>query len=158
MKRRTALTMTGLAFSTTFVGCLSVAPEDAEEQRQPETSIDTGLTVEIKFTEQDGETSGTKREQILIRNTSGEAQSLSGYTLTYSSGYEYTFSGGLSLEPQSSVAIVSRGTGDYVAESDPPKYYRDANLSEFVLEDGKETVRLLNQENEVVVEASYNAP
>ena len=73
----------------------------------------------------------------------------------YSSGYECTLSGGLSLEPQSTVAIVSQGAGDSVAEADPPTYYRNAALPELVLDDGEETVHLLNGDDDVVIEASY---
>lgn len=47
--------------------------------------------------------------------------------------------------------------GDSVAESDPPVYYRDADLPELVLEDGEETVKLLDRERGVVSEASYDS-
>lgn len=97
-----------------------------------------------------------KRESIIVDNLGGDL-ALSGYALRYSSGYEYRFSG-LTLEPGSRVAVVSQGTGgDSVAESDPPVYYRDADLPELVLEDGEETVKLLDREREVVSEASYES-
>lgn len=155
MERRTIFKMVGIGLSTPFAGCLSSAPTNNEEHT--DESGDDMAGVEIEFIEEKEDASDSKSEQVLLRNNSDENQRISGYTLTYSSGYEYTFSGGLSLEPGARVAVVSQGTGDHVAESDPPKYYRDADLPELVFEDGKETVRLLNQNDEVVVEASFNA-
>ena len=80
----------------------------------------------------------------------------SGYTLSYSSGYEYTFTGGLTVEHGAKVAVVSQGVGDSVAESDPPVYYRDGDLPELVLEDGNETIRLLDRDGDTIIEATYD--
>lgn len=155
MGRRTFLTTAGIALTTPLLGCLSTATDDDDDTTRSKTPTGEESAFEIGFAEQEGDTSESARERILITNVSGESQYISGYTLTYSSGYEYTLIGGLSLEAQSTVAIVTQGAGDSVAESDPPTYYRNADLPELVLEDGEETVRLLNGEDEVIVEATY---
>lgn len=155
MERRTVLATAGIALSTPLIGCVSIATDDEDDRTESKTTTGDESIFKAGFAEQEGDTAESERERVLITNVSDESQYVSGYTLTYSSGYEYTLSGGLSLEPQSTVAIVSQGAGDSVAESDPPTYYRNAALPELVLEDGTETVRLLNGEDEVVIEASY---
>lgn len=144
MDRRTVLTASGVALVTPLSGCPSTGAGD-----------DDDADFEIGFAEQESDTSNATRERVLIRNVSGESRFVSGYSLSYSSGYEYTFSGGLTLEAGAKVAIVTQGVGDSVAESDPPTYYRDADLPELVLADGEETVRLLDADGEVVREATY---
>lgn len=155
MDRRTVLTTAGITLTTSLLGCLSSATDEDDSTPSKTTTDESGF--EIGFAGQAGDTSESARERILITNVSGESQYISGYTLTYSSGYEYTFTGGLSLEPRSTVAIVSQGAGGSVAEADPPTYYRDAALPELVLEDGEETVRLLDRENEPVAQATFDA-
>jgi hypothetical protein len=124
------------------VGCLSTANGEDEEE------------YEIRFEEQKSDSSNLGSERVVIRNVSGTTKSLTAFTLDYSSGYKYTFEQ-LSLETSSSVAIVSQGKGNSVVEADPPTYYRDADLPELVLEDGKETVELRDRDDEVVVTATY---
>ena len=155
MERRTVLTTAGIALSTSLIGCLNTASDDETDSTGSNTPTGDESAFRVGFAEQESDTAESARERILITNVSGESQSVSGYTLTYSSGYEYTLSGSLSLEPQSTLAIVSQGAGDSVAEADPPTYYRNAALPELVLEDGEETVRLLNGDDEVVTEATY---
>ncbi|WP_265108241.1 lamin tail domain-containing protein [Halosolutus halophilus] len=157
MKRRRVLATTGIALSAPLVGCLNTATGVEENNTRSQSPTDDKSDFQIRFAEQEGDTAESVRERVLIKNSSEESQYISGYTLTYSSGYEYTFSGGLTLEPRSTVAVVSQGAGDSVAESDPPTYYRNADLPELVLEDGEETIRLLNQEDELVVEETFNA-
>ncbi|WP_224338178.1 lamin tail domain-containing protein [Haloprofundus halobius] len=157
MERRTVLATVGVAFSNLLLGCLSTATDDEDDRTRSKTPTGNESDFEVGFAEQEGDTADSVRERIQITNISGESQYVSGYTLTYSSGYEYTLTGGLSLEAQSTVAIVSQGAGDSVALTDPPTYYRDAALPELVLEDGEETVRLLNHEDEVVIEATYTS-
>lgn len=142
MQRRTVLSMAGVAVVTSLVGCLSTANGEDEEEHK------------IRFEEQKSDSSNLGRERVVIMNTSETTKSLTAFTLDYSSGYEYTFEQ-LSLETSSSVAVVSQGEGNSVAEADPPTYYRDADLPELVLEDGKETVELHDRDNEVVVTATY---
>ena len=155
MKRRFVLTTVGIALISPLSGCLSTGTDPDDDSARPETPTDEETAFEIGFAEQEGDTADTVRERILIRNVSEKNQYISGYTLMYSSGYEYTITAGLSLAPRSRVAIVTQGTGDSVAESDPPTYYRDANLPELVLEDGEESVRLLDEGDEVVQNATY---
>jgi hypothetical protein len=109
---------------------------------------------EIRFEEQKSDSSNLGRERVVIRNVSGTTNPLTAFTLEYSSGYQYTFEQ-LSLEDRSSVAVVSQGEGNSVTEADPPTYYRDADLPELVLDDGKETIELRDRDDEVVVTATY---
>ena len=155
MNRRTVLTAAGIALVTPLSGCPSTGAGGDDDRTGAGTPIEEEAAYEIGFAEQEGNTSNAARERILITNVSGERRSVSGYTLTYSSGYEYTFTGGLTLESGGTVADVTQGAGDGVAESDPPTYYRDADLPELVLDDGEETVRLLDADDEVVREATY---
>lgn len=76
------------------------------------------------------------------------------YTVAYSSSSEYTISGGLSLDP-ATLAGVSQDEGDSVADFDPHTYYRTAELPELVLEDGEETVRLLDTDDTPVATGPY---
>lgn len=142
MDRRALLAGAGLSFSTAVAGCLSA---DTNEE-----SI-----FEIRFEEQEGDSAEVLRERVIVVNTSGEDRNISGYTLSYSSGYEYTFSGVLTVEAGAKVAVVSQGAGDSVAEADPPTYYRDADFPTLVLENGEETVLLFDREDELIVEATY---
>ena len=135
--------MSGAAIVTSLVGCLSRANDEDEEEE-----------FKIRFEEQESESSNVGRERVVIENVSGTTKSLTAFTLDYSSGYEHTFEQ-LSLETRSEVAVVSQGEGNSVAEADPPTYYRDADLPELVLEDGKETVELRDRDNEVLVTATY---
>lgn len=110
---------------------------------------------EIQFEPQTTDASASTRERVLVANVSEERQYVSGYTVSYSSGYEYAISGGLTLDPRATLAVVSHGEGDSVAETDPPTYYRNADLPELVLEDGEETVRLLDTDDDPVATAAY---
>ena len=136
--------MGGVVIATSPVGCLSTADGEDEEE------------YEIRFEEQKSDSSNLGRERVVIKNVSGTTKSPTAFTLDYSSGYEYAFEQ-LSLENRSSVAVVSRGEGNSVAETDPPTYYRDADLPELVLDDGKETVELRDRDDEVVVTATYES-
>lgn len=169
MERRLVLDSVVVALSTPFAACLGVGTSHDEEKMESETPPDSKgdeagtetptdgeSDFEIRFEEQEGDTGNRMRERVVIKNISEQSQDIRGYSLSYSSGYEYTFSS-LPLEPRSKVAVVSQGTGDSVAESDPPTYYRDADLDELVLEDGAETVRLHDRDGERVVEATYEA-
>ena len=153
MNRRAALAAAGVALTTPLPGCLSLGSGD--DDGQSDTPAGGEATFDLEFAEREGDSSTHVRERIVVRNVSGERQNVRGYTLAYSSGYEYVFGGRLTLEPGSTVAVVTRGGRDGVADSDPPKYYRDADLPELVLADGAETVRLLDRDDEVVVEATY---
>jgi hypothetical protein len=153
MERRTFLVAAVVFPSTAIPGCLNSATDSME----PQTSTEDESAFEFEFEEQEGDTSESVRERVILENISGESQYISGYTLEYSSGFHYTFSGGLSLEHRSIVAVVSQGAGDSVAESDPPTYYRNADLPELVLEDGEETVGLLDRQGELVSEATHEA-
>lgn len=53
------------------------------------------------------------------------------------------------------LAVVSQGEGDSVADSDPPTYYQTAELPELMLEEGEETVRLLDTDNTPVATGTY---
>lgn len=144
MHRRTLLVGAGFSLTAAVAGCLRTVIID-------ESPFD------LRFEEQTDDSADTVRERVIVDNISGEDQSISGYTLAYSSGYEYTFSGRLILEAGAKVAVISQGAGESVAESDLPTYYQDASLPELVLEDGNETVRLFDKEDNLLVEATYAA-
>ena len=155
MERRGFVATAGISFIIPFVGCSDATSDDDGDNMGSETPSNEKPNLEILFEEQEGDTGNLVRERIIIRNESDHNIGIGGYTLRYGSGYEYTFSEEFSLEPYSKVAVVSQGKGDSTAESDPPTYYRDADLPELVLEDGEETVRLLNREEELTIEAVY---
>lgn len=147
MSRRDVLTAIGTTFVVPFIGCLGTA--NSARKDDPD--------FEIRFKEHQGETANAVRERIIVMNLSKTDQNLQGYTLEYSSGYEYKFTDGPTLEPRAKVAIVSRGATTSVAESDPPTYYRDADLPSLVLEDGEETVKLLDEAGIALVVATYRS-
>jgi hypothetical protein len=149
-------------------GCLTMGDHDDRSNTESGSSdspsspthtpsaTEAELTFEIQFEEGPADGPVVQREQVTVTNRSAEHQYVSGYTLAYSSGYEYAISGGVTLEPHATLAIVSQGEGASVAESEPPTYYQDAALPELVLTDGQETVRLLNYDDEPVVTATYD--
>ena len=157
MERRRFLATTGVSFLIPFAGCSDATSDNNGDNMGSETPSNEKPNLEIRFKEQEGDTGNPVRERIIIRNKSDHSIGIGGYTLRYSSGYEYTFSGGFSLEPYSKVAVVSQGEGDGTAESDPPTYYRDADLPELILEDGEEAVRLLNREEGLIIKEVYNS-
>lgn len=127
-------------------GCLGRTPGDSDAV--------AGDDIQVGFEPSTGGNSATSRERIVLENSSDSDLDLGGFVLQYESGDEYEFDG-LVLEPGAAVAVVSQGTGDAVAESDPPTYYRDAELDELVLEDGQETVELFDADGNLVLEATY---
>lgn len=154
MHRRPLLAAAG-ALVAPLPGCLGTGIDRDDDGPRSGTPTDEGAAFEIGFAEQEGDSSNAGRERVLLTNVSDADRYLGGYTLTDSSGYEHSITGGLSLGPQARVAIVSQGVGDSVTDTDPPTYYRDAAHPELVLEDGEETVRLRDGADEVVVEATY---
>lgn len=167
MNRRMALGLIG-GVLTPATGCLTTGsnnnrtstesgtPDDPSSPTNTPSTPAAESTFKIQF--KDGPADGpvVQRERVTVTNLSEERQYVSGYTVAYSSGYEYTISGGLTLEPHATLAIVSQGEGASVAESEPPTYYQDAALPELVLTDDEETVRLLNHDDEPVVTATYD--
>lgn len=158
MDRRRFVALSTLSLSS-VTGCLNsggrggTTPSPSETASPTETGEGQRASG-IEFARQESGQSTMTRERIVITNRSSDSWNIGGYTLAYSSGHKYNFSD-LTLEPGADVAVVSRGVGDSVAESDPPTYYRNADLPELVLEDGSETMRLLDTDDEVVVEATY---
>lgn len=167
MNRRTVLVLTAGAL-TPAGGCLtagdrsdrsspeSVTPDHPSSPTQTLVTTEIESAFEIQFEEGPADGPVVQRERVTVTNLSEERRYVSGYTLAYSSGYEHAISGGLTLEPRATLAIVSRGEGASVAESEPPTYYRDAALPELVLTDGEETVRLMNHDDEPVMTATYD--
>lgn len=131
------------------VGCLGTAREATED--------DTEQMFEISFTSGTDEDVVVSSEHVAVRNVSNSDQQVTGYTLAYSSGHEYTVREGLLLEPGAKVAIVTQGRQNVVAESDPPTYYRGADLSGSVLADGSETVQWIDPDGNTVASATFDA-
>ena len=157
MERRGFLATTGVGFLIPVAGCSGTVSDGSDDtESSPGAASDEKPNLGVRFEERGGDTGNLVRERILIRNESDQSIEFGGYTLRYSSGHEYVFSGGLSVEPYAEVAVLSRGEGDGIAESDPPTHYRDANLPEPVLRDGEETVRLLDRNGELLVEKLYS--
>jgi len=168
MNRRIVLVLTS-GVLTPAAGCLTRGSDDDQSSTESRTPDDSSVTTntlsttgaestfEIKFEEGPADGPVVQRERVIVTNLSEDRQYVSGYTLAYSSGYEYTISGGLTLEPHATLAIVSQGEEhSSVVESDPPTYYQTATLPELVLTDGEETVRLLNHDDEPLVTATYD--
>lgn len=152
--RRTFGVLAGSATSLT-TGCLTsnTGWQNRSETDTQNTAIDASR-IEVAFEPRTDGNSAKARERVILINASDDPIDLEGCRLVYQSGPEYEFSD-LVLEPRAKVAVVSRGVGDSTALSDPPTYYRDAELDSLVLEDGEERVTLLSPSGAVVLEATY---
>lgn len=182
MKRRTVLAGATAALSTPLVGCLNGGYSNVPNQQNPAGEDDnltncgatsgsdnrTGSTcdpnndseesVAIQYTcPEEVERKYVDYEYIRIRNMGEDTVDVTGFTVDYGNGNEYTIPE-LELEEGDFLEIMSRAGEDAWADMAPRIWYYYAGFgdsNQTSVMDGSGTVTFKNQNGEIIDEYAY---
>lgn len=183
MKRRSVLAVSTVAISTSLVGCLGggiganpdeqnpsgevndttdqgpSGESDTKTHSERDTPTDCEDTIKFEYAcPEEVERKYISYEYLRIRNTGERTVDVTGFTVDYGNGNEYTIPE-LELEDGDTLEIKSQTGENTRLEMAPPVYihyagFGDSNQTSVM--DGSGVVKLRNRKGDVIDELSYD--